>query len=225
MKQRLTWMVTLVAMLIVLVSCGPTTTPAPKPTELATPPTRGQPRTQTQFTSGTVANIFGGTLILTTAQGQVTVTVAPNTSIQKTVAGTFTDLQEGQSLAVTGRQSADGTIVATSITIRPQSRSPGTQSAEPTSRPPPPPAGPSRGSARTADGTLTNIVSNTLTLATPQGKVSVTVGSNASILKTVAGDPSDLQEGESLTVIGSRDANGNIAATSIIIRPPRPGAP
>ncbi len=226
MKQRLTWMVILAALLAVLVSCGPTTTPAPKPTELATPPTRAQPRTQAQFTGGTVANIYGSTLILNTPQGQVTITVGPNASIQKTVAGTFTDLQVGQSLAITGRQSADGTVVATSITIRPQSRSHRTQSAEPPSLPPPPPPGGlNRGSARTADGILTNTVSNTLTLSTPQGKTSVTVPSNASILKTVTGDLSDLQEGKFLTVVGDQDTNGNITATFITIRPERPGAP
>ncbi len=76
-----------------------------------------------------------------------------------------------------------------------------------------------------ASGTVASIDGSTLTLTTAQGPVTVNVGSNTSVQKTDTGALSDIQEGESLTVIGSRDANGNITATSIIIRPPRQGAP
>ena len=78
----------------------------------------------------------------------------------------------------------------------------------------------SRSAGNGAFGTLAKIDGNTLTLTTGQGQqVTVTVGSNTTIQKTVSGTISDLQVGESLTVIGARDANGNINAVSIMIRP------
>ncbi len=178
--------------------------------------------------SGTLTKIDSNTLTLTAAQGQVTVKVGSDTSIQKTVTGDLADLQEGQLLTVNGDRNADGIIVAASITIRSQGRMapsnpPGVTPA-PGGRPARPGSGtsprlPNDGVRRAASGTLSKIVSNTLTLTTSQGQVIVNVGSSTSIQKTVAGTPSDLQEGQSLTVIGSRDANGNIAATSIIIWP------
>ena len=69
--------------------------------------------------------------------------------------------------------------------------------------------------------TLTKIDGNTLTLTTAQGQVTVNVSSNASIQKTVAATLTDLQTGQFLTVIGTADASGNIAASSIAIRPQR----
>ncbi len=122
MKQRLTEIAILAALLTVLVSCGPTTTPAPKPTASATPPTPAQPRTHTQVTNGTVASVEGSTASIATAQGQVTVTVGSNTSIQKVVTGALSDLQQGESLTVIGSRDANSNIAATSITIRPQAQ-------------------------------------------------------------------------------------------------------
>ena len=51
------------------------------------------------------------------------------------------------------------------------------------------------------------------------------VGSDTTVQETTVGTLSDLQEGESLTVIGTLDANGNITATSIIIQPQGQGTP
>ena len=168
----------------------------------------------------------GSTVTITTAQGQVTANIGPNTSIQKTVPGTLADLQEGQSLTVSGPQNADGIIVATSIAIRPESRGLSrTPPAGATPRPRTRPTAPSGGAPTITNGTISKIVSNTLTLTTTQGQVIVNVGSNTYIQKTETGTLSDLQEGESLAIVGARDASGNIAATSIVIRPPRQGSP
>ena len=70
------------------------------------------------FTSGSVTNISGSKLTLTTSQGTTTVTVGANTTILETVAGTISDLQAGQSVAVTGNRDASGNLNATSITIQ-----------------------------------------------------------------------------------------------------------
>lgn len=82
------------------------------------------------------------------------------------------------------------------------------------------PAFPNGGAGRGTTGTLASINGNTLTLTTMQGtSVTVNVSDTTTIQKTVAGTISDLQVGESLSVMGAPDANGVIAARSISIRP------
>ena len=231
---------TLVAILAVAISAcastsSPTTssreTPTLAPTKSATPSESPTTRTPTpiqgQRANGTLTKIDGNTLTLTTAQGQVTVKVSSNTSIQKTTIGTLSDLNEGQSLTVIGRQDTNGNITATSLIIIRQ-RGQGAPSIPPAGATPSPSGRPTRpgngtnpagGTGRGASGTLTKIDGNALTLTTAQGQVvTVKVSSDTSIQKTTIGTLSDLNEGGSLTVIGSQDANGNIIATSIIIR-------
>jgi Domain of unknown function (DUF5666) len=230
----------LVVILAVLMpACS--STPAASPTTPSTPDS-----TQRPGAFGSLTKIDGNTLTLTTAQGQVTVYVGSDTSIQKTTTGTLSDLHEGQSLTVTGNQDASGNITATSIMVQPQGQSAlftpragatpntgGTGGRPSEGTYPAFPGGgtggnpsegtyptfPSGGIGRGATGSLTKIDGNTLTLTTAQGQVTVYVGSDTTIQKNISGTLSDLHEGQSLTVMGNQDASGNITATSIIIRP------
>jgi hypothetical protein len=151
------------------------------------------------------------------------VNISSNTIIQKTATGTSSDIHEGASIFVTGNQDANGNITATSISIQPER-----QNIQPT---PPATAPRNQGGTTTprqrqgARGTVTKIDGTVLTLNTAQGPVTVNVSSNTAIQKTVTGSISDLHEGESLSVRGSRDANSNITATSIRIQPEGQGAP
>ncbi len=231
-------LISVATLALVIVACAPTSSPTPASTPSATsapsPTTSAPARTRGPGASGNITRIDGNILTLTTAQGQVMVNVGANTSFQKTVTGTLSDLQQGQSLMVIGTRDASGNIVATSINIRPQGQ--GARSSPPAGvipglggRPAKPGNGtnprlPNDGTAR-ASGTLTKIDGNTLTLTTAQGQVTVNVGANTSIQKTATGTLSDLQQGQSLMVIGARDVSGNIAATSIIIRPQGQSAP
>jgi hypothetical protein len=70
-----------------------------------------------------------------------------------------------------------------------------------------------------ANGTLTKIDGNTLSLNTQQGQIIVNISANTAIQKTVAGSLDDLQTGQILTVMGTADTSGNIAASSIAVRP------
>ncbi|MGD0351879.1 MAG: DUF5666 domain-containing protein [Dehalococcoidia bacterium] len=214
--------------IIALASCGAAASPSSTPSTTA-PPT--SPSTPNQYrgrgpgASGTLTRIDSNTLTLTTSQGTVTVNIDSNTTIQKTITGALPDLQEGKSLFVMGNPDASGNISATSIQIQPQGWS----------SPSAPPAGnrvPSNHSGtrnpeqrQGAMGTLSKIDGNILTLTTSQGTATVSVDPDTTIQETVTGSISDLQEGQSLSVIGSRDANGNISATSIHIQPPGQNAP
>ncbi len=212
-----------VAMLFVACAPGASTVSPQTQPQTAAP---GASR-QGQGASGTLTRIDGNTLDLTTAQGEVVVKIGSDVRIQKTVTGTMSDLQEGQFLTVTGSPDASGTIVAASVTIWSQGRTPSAArgsaapSAGRSARPDSGPAqGPAGGSGRGVSGTLTKKVSNTLTLSTDQGQVAANVSSYTSVRNITAGSLADLQEGESLVVFGNRDADGSIVASSITIRLP-----
>jgi hypothetical protein len=81
-----------------------------------------------------------------------------------------------------------------------------------------------------ATGQIKSIEGNVVTLSTPQNVTTVNLSDTTQIEKTVPGALSDLTPGLTVRVTGQRDANGNIAATSILIMPansfPNPaGAP
>ncbi len=75
---------------------------------------------------GTISGVSGSTLTITNTQSQqVTVTINSSTRITKTVSGTLSDVQVGETLTVAGGRDDNGVIDATFITVRPQGLSPG----------------------------------------------------------------------------------------------------
>jgi hypothetical protein len=152
-------------------------------------------------------------LTLTTEQGSAKVSVSSSTTIQKSAAGSLADIQEGVFIFASGEQDAKGNITATTISIQAQD-----QTSRPTFSAPPSSQGgttaPQRERTGTV-GTVTRIEGMVLTLSTA---AIVTVSPGAAIQKTVTGSLADLREGLSLSVRGTQDASGNIAATSIRIR-------
>ena len=229
MKQRFTWAVTLLVIMLLMVaaSCVPaaTPTPTPTPTPNLTPtpmpnPTSATPPTSTgrQRINGTLTKINGNTLTLTTAQGPMTVITSDNTTIQNVTTGTLSDLHAGGYLIAVGPQDANGNITATSIMIRSQVQ--GAPPTPPNGATPANPRSPRTGARRGANGTLTNINGNILTLTTAQGPVMVNISSdNITIQNITTGTLSDLHEGQSLSVTGPQDTNGNVTATFIFIQP------
>ncbi|TMF61622.1 MAG: hypothetical protein E6I16_03315 [Chloroflexi bacterium] len=74
---------------------------------------------------------------------------------------------------------------------------------------------------RGATGTVTNLTGNSLTVhdARCNTDVKVTFDQSVIVRKTVVGAASDLQESETITVTGTREADGSIKANSINIVP------
>jgi hypothetical protein len=116
---------------------------------------------------------------------------------------------------------------ASSPTIPPTPQSTASATTQSPAVPAPNSSAPRQGAG--TNGTVAAINGNALTLSTQQGQVIVNVSSNTFIQKTVTGSPSELQTGQFLTVLGTADASGNIAASSIAIRLqnqyPRPSPP
>lgn len=75
-------------------------------------------------------------------------------------------------------------------------------------------------------GTISNLSATGFTLTTPNGTVTkVTLGPSVTVRKTVNGSVSDLQDSETVTVSGTRDAGGNLQATAITIVPAPAASP
>jgi hypothetical protein len=84
------------------------------------------------------------------------------------------------------------------------------------------PAASASGAARRgATGTIANLTSNSLTIhdARCNTDVKITFDQSVIVRKTVVGQASDLQESETVTVTGTRQADGSIKANSINIVP------
>ena len=75
--------------------------------------------------AGQIKSISGNTIVLSTAQSEVTVNVSASTQIMKLAAGALTDLQVGERIVVRGDRDASGNITAT--VIQPQGSRPGQQ--------------------------------------------------------------------------------------------------
>jgi hypothetical protein len=213
-------------------STTPLTTTA---TATSVPTTSSTASLQRQGTNGTIVSINGNTLTLSTPQGQVTVNVSSSTPIEETVQGAVSDLSQGKFVAVTGNASSSGNIAATSITVIQQAQSGqfnpsiGATSGNrgnftiPTTNP----NGSSTNGAtgrQVTTGTISQINGNNLTVTTAQSQVTVNIGSDTAIQKTTGVALSDLHAGDSLTVFGSPDNNGNINAISITVRPQGQGS-
>ena len=68
---------------------------------------------------GTVANLGGTSMTVTNTSCEVKVTFGPTVTIQKQVLGSTGDLQDNQTVTITGTRQADGSILAQTIQIGP----------------------------------------------------------------------------------------------------------
>ena len=76
---------------------------------------------------------------------------------------------------------------------------------------------PSPGIQAVARGTVTNLTATSLTLSNTSCDVKVVFGNTVQVSRTVAGNTSDLKDNITVTVIGTRQADGSIKATTVQI--------
>jgi hypothetical protein len=76
---------------------------------------------------------------------------------------------------------------------------------------------PSPGGNAVANGTVTDLTSSSLTIAMGACEVKVTFGNTVQVSKTVTSTSSDLKDNMTVTIIGTRQADGSIKATAIQI--------
>ena len=76
---------------------------------------------------------------------------------------------------------------------------------------------PSPGGNAVATGTITDLASGSLTITSTACDVKVTFGNSVQVSKTTTGTTADLQDNMTVTIIGTRQADGSIKATAIQI--------
>jgi hypothetical protein len=76
---------------------------------------------------------------------------------------------------------------------------------------------PSPGTNAVAAGTITDLTNSSLTITEANCEIKVTYGNTVQVSKNVAGSTSDLQDNLTVTVIGTRQADGSVKATTIQI--------
>lgn len=76
---------------------------------------------------------------------------------------------------------------------------------------------PAAGTQAVARGSITDLASGSMTLTSTACDVKVTFGPTVTIQKQSAGSTSDLQDNQTVTITGTRQADGSIKATTIAI--------
>jgi hypothetical protein len=83
---------------------------------------------------------------------------------------------------------------------------------------------PSPGGNAVVSGTVTNLSSTSLTITSTACDVKVVFGNTVQVSKTVTGTTTDLKDNITVTIVGTRQADGSIKATTIQIGGARVGA-
>jgi hypothetical protein len=76
---------------------------------------------------------------------------------------------------------------------------------------------PSPGSNAVVSGTVTNLSNTSLTITSTACDVKVVFGNTVQVSKTVTGTTTDLKDNITVTIVGTRQADGSIKATTIQI--------
>lgn len=198
--------------------------------------------------TGTVQSVSGNTVTVDTSEGSLQATVGENTTIQQTIEVALADLTLGARVNVGGVRGEDGTFLAQTIAVVPESQQgPGgfgggqlsqedlTQFRQQFQGQ----FGQERGAisggvggrgafgGRTAggsgsgglSGTIESVDGNTIMVNTDQGSLPVAVGEDTTIQKTVEVTLADLTEGTRVSIVGARNESGDVEARAIIVIP------
>ncbi len=76
---------------------------------------------------------------------------------------------------------------------------------------------PSPGTNAAASGTITNLTSTSMTITAGSCEVNVVFGNTVQVSKTTTGSTSDLKDNITVTIVGTRQADGSIKANQIQI--------
>jgi hypothetical protein len=181
--------------------------------------------------SGQLVQINGQTLIITGPNGDTTVSYSASTTITKTSTAALADIAVGTCIVATGQKDATGSITANTVRVAPKPASgcaaivgsnpgaPGTP--RPGASPRPTPSGLANRAA--VSGEVTAAAGTSITVLNVAGASQVvTIPSTATVTRSFAVTPADLQTGQCLRASGAKDSSGTVQATSLTITPAGP---
>lgn len=185
---------------------------------------------------GTLVQVSGPNLILSTSNGDVTVTFTTSTPITDTGTGTYADIATGSCITATGSKDATGAITAASVTVSSpvngsctaRAIAGGSPGAFPSGRPNftfRPRATPSGVPANFASvrGMVTAVNVTAVTVQSAHGTTqTITVPTTVRVSTTSQGSASDLVQGACVAAIGPKATSGTVTARSLVIEPAGP---
>jgi Domain of unknown function (DUF5666) len=208
----------------VLAACGSTASAA------KTSPSPSGANALRNGASGQLVQVNGQTLILTGPNGDTTVTVSATTTYTKTSIATLADITKGSCIVATGQKDpTSGAVTATNVRISPKTAAgcaaagfgPGTNpGASPPVAATPRPTPSGQANFAFVTGEVTAVSGTSVTVKTAaSGNQTITVASAATITDTADVTAAALQNGQCLRANGTKDAAGNVQATSVTITP------
>ena len=218
---------------LAVAACGSST--AARTSATGTPSPQGQGRRG--GAAGELVRITGSTLVLSTQNGDVTVTAASATPVTRTRTGTVADIVAGSCIIASGQKDAGGTLTASTVRLSPKvdgsCSGPGLfgnggPNGAPTGgvfrtpnpdRTPPPGVTPpqfTRGEVTAVSGTSVTV------RATDGSSSTITVPTTVQVAVSAPATFADLAVGDCVLATGPRSTSGTVAARSLNIVPAGP---
>ena len=158
-------------------------------------------------------------MILSGANGDITVTFTSTTPITKTSTAALADITTGECVVATGTKDSTGQFTARMVRLAPSTANGCTAGGQGFSPPPaasPRPSLSGQAGTSTLAGEVTAVSGTSVTLKTPSsGSQSISVPTVASITASSVTTAAALQVGECLRAAGRPDASGTVAASSL----------
>jgi len=183
--------------------------------------------------AGQLVQINGDTLILSSANGDITVTFSSSTPITKASTASLADITAGVCIVAMGPKDSSGSITATTVRLSPKGANGcaapgggfnpdagGSPRPSPSGSPRPSPSG-QPNNLTVLTGEVTAVSGTSITVKTAAGAsqmLIVPTVATVSISSTTTA--AALQVGQCLRATGTPDASGNVQATALTITPP-----
>jgi hypothetical protein len=234
--QRILGIATVVGVSCVLSGCGGTASPGAATTSPGASSSqngRGAGGAGRNGAQGELVKISGSQLVLTGQAGDSTVTIGDATTVQKTRTGAVSDIVAASCIVATGQKDATGAVTASTVRLSakvsgscaigaPGGGNGAPRSPRPSGQAQPPASGGGTPPAFVA-GEVTTVAGTAVTVRDTAGAVqSVIVPTTVRVSVVLAATTADLTVGSCVSANGSRDASGNVTATSLSIVPAGP---
>jgi hypothetical protein len=214
-------LVSIIGATFVLAACGSTATASSSsPTA---PQTGGALR---GGSAGQLVQINGQTLILSGANGDITVSYTSATAISKTSTAALADITPGVCIVATGVKDTTGMVTATTVRLAVKGSSGctgGGFGAGPAAGAGPRPNPGAQANLSNVSGEVTAVSGTSVTvLPLTNTSQTITVPTTAAVTQSSSAAAAALQVGQCVRASGSPDASGTVQATALTITPAGP---
>jgi hypothetical protein len=174
---------------------------------------------QTTTTRGKVIALKGSDLIVTTSDGDVKAVLTDKTVIRAEQLIKFSDIAPGMYLGTTATKQADGNFLASEVHVFSEDQRGTGEGHRPLGSAPQSGATMTNANVeRVEDVAVQNIKGRLMTLKYKGGEVKVLVPPDAPVVSRVVTDRSVLKAGAEVSVQGTRNTDGALAASQITVR-------